>query len=73
MEERSSKFLLVVAIKQKESLSEILIYQLKDTLMKEEEVLEQDISVIPIHQKTKQRQDIGRVGFGNQEEQYLVC
>ena len=49
------------------------IYLLKDILMKEGEVLELDINVIPIDLQTRLKQDIGVVGFGNQEGQYQVC
>ena len=47
----------------------MLIYLLKDSLMKEEEVLEQDISVIQTDQQTKLRLDIGHASFGNQKKQ----
>ena len=40
--------------------------------MKEEEALEQDINVIQTNQQTKQKQDTGHAGFGNQGKQLVI-
>ena len=49
-----------------------LIYLLKDSLMKEEEVLELGINVIQTNQQTRQRLDTGHASFGNQGNQLQV-